>query len=200
MWEYNYTMNTDELYHYGVLGMKWGVRRYQNADGTLTDTGKKKAAKMKQKYTALTGKQLRRNPARKPKNQNGDSVVQKPQQKRTIKDLSDDELKQKINRLRAEKDYMDLSRQVAAMNPKQVSAGRRFLSEVGGKVIAPALTEAGKKVFQEFVTKQATEALGLKSEDSMAALKKKAEKMKYEKEIATYEDYFAKRKNKTKNK
>ena len=31
-----------ELYHHGVKGQKWGVRRYQNKDGTLTDTGKKK--------------------------------------------------------------------------------------------------------------------------------------------------------------
>ena len=30
----------DELFHYGVKGMKWGVRRYQNKDGSLTTEGK----------------------------------------------------------------------------------------------------------------------------------------------------------------
>lgn len=49
MWEYNYT---DTLAHHGIKGQKWGVRRFQNEDGSLTPEGELRYERMYGDYNA----------------------------------------------------------------------------------------------------------------------------------------------------
>lgn len=74
----------DELYHWGVKGMKWGVRRYQNKNGTLTAEGKKRYAPDHEDYT-------------------------RAHTKKSVREMSDSELNVRINRLQKEQQYARLT-------------------------------------------------------------------------------------------
>lgn len=116
-------MDNNELMHHGILGMKWGVRRYQNKDGSLTPAGKRRV------QTGEIGK-------------SSDSAVSSASSyKRSVKEMSDSELRDKISRLELEKRYKDLSK---SSEQAKTSKGRAFVMDV--------LEKSGKNIATQAVT------------------------------------------------
>ena len=53
-------MNRTVLIHHGILGMKWGFRRYQNADGSLTPKGQARLDKKDTKWVETKGERIKK--------------------------------------------------------------------------------------------------------------------------------------------
>lgn len=153
----------NELYHHGVLGMKWGVRRYQNKDGSLTAAGKKRVDKMKTEYTQLTGKQLRRSPAKK----NVETKNESTKKNKNFREMTDDELREKAkkynDRYVLEKSYVDAKRAYESMEPKKESKMDKFKKSLVNDVAIPAAKEAGKKALTNYLTAKMQDILGVKT-------------------------------------
>lgn len=91
-----YYESNSELYHFGIKGMKWGVRRYQNKDGTLTSKGKSRYASgsTNQNEPKMHDDYARRH------------------SKKKISEMSDEELKDRIGRMQMEQQYVQMSSQI----------------------------------------------------------------------------------------
>lgn len=145
----------NELTHWGVKGMKWGVRRYQNKDGSLTPAGKKRydkeMSKLKAEEKVLKNRQRTQAKLDKLEEKRKDvEALRKGQtppsakkaeapKKPTAREMTDQELFDTVRRLNLEKQYRDL-------NPKQVSKGEKFMKDMIEKAVVPAVQEVVKGV------------------------------------------------------
>lgn len=199
-------INSDELAHHGIPGMKWGVRRYQNKDGSLTPRGKKRLekeeARLKEEAAVLRNKRAVQNRVdkieakrranedlkreleeRKSGGKSGDGEGQK---RRTLKDLSNEELQAAIDRVRLEKTYKELT-----YKPPEVSKGKKFIAETWDKTVYPALQQAGKDTLSKSLTKIGKDYLGLDDVDPVQKLKRQSEAMEYKVKIKDAQNKLA---------
>lgn len=96
-------MESNHIQHHGILGMKWGVRRYQNRDGSLTTAGKKRRRSLS--------------------SEDYHEDYKKAHTPKSVKTMSDAELRNRINRLNMEKQYSQL-------DPSAVNKGKSYMDKV----------------------------------------------------------------------
>ena len=120
-----------ELYHHGILGQKWGIRRYQNADGSLTPAGEKRYQ---------TNKRFRAQVDR----QRAKSVIAK-----NTRELSNEDLQAAINRMNLENNYARLMNERLPTEPPPSKAKQmadKFISKASDRLIDSLSDVVGKRV------------------------------------------------------
>lgn len=195
----------DELMHWGVLGMKWGVRRYQNADGTLTAAGKKRYCtkanfeKVQRAKKAASPDKLKKQKAREKANVRTEAEIAKYKKKagiednkkestnnlteinktKSIKEMSNDEIQARIDRIR-------LEQTLASLQPKKVSAGEKFIKNLSG-FATKTLTDVSQKVINKAIENAFKEQ---KVETAYDKLKKENDMLNEQKRKMEYEDFL----------
>lgn len=185
--------DNEYLAHHGILGMKWGVRRYQNKDGSLTPAGQKRAAKMCADYTELTGKKLRAHP----ESTKSSDVKSKGSEKEDSKSDSSADLAKKTQELKAQKEYLsvkkdvlELQKKITDLTPQKVSKGKEFVAKFGPTVAKTLWNDVGKNNINKAIEKQFD--LGKKESES-DRLARLAKDWRNRRGVAETTDWFEER-------
>ena len=169
----------NELEHWGIKGMRWGIRRYQNKDGTLTPAGRKRyeneLAKLKEqerviknqkksqaKFDELDKKRKQLDDLKKGKVSSTTKKSKEAPKRKTITNMSDEELQAFINRTNLEKQYKEA---LAYQNKATVSKGRKFVQGLMNEVIVPVSIDVGKTVLKRIMTNATNKMLDASAKD-----------------------------------
>ena len=143
-----------ELYHHGILGQKWGVRRYQNPDGSLTAEGKLryKVDPKTGKYKKLNYREQKRARAKYEAEKKAEAAKRnKSPREKKITELTDKQLDKYINRMQKEERAIQLRNSINKLDPRPLTRGERFMNLMMDEVVIPTVREVGKEALKRML-------------------------------------------------